>query len=398
MNIIDVDVLQVDVLDQYPLSAASVVIFGGTAAAGKETVFQQGASNLTITLGDDFWDEGLGEDTTASTDLLAALKVFPGAWTGGQEQTITVNGQPVRTPTGWNALIQPTLNYTHLTRASDTMVVVQLPHFPCYDLLYPEVLTLSVPPTAVQTRRAVLEAEPLWIDPDGFRSAARVTPPRWGSVWAPPNEESRNCTHTRFTWRAPPHDGHTPLTHYRLEWRALPAAGFIGPDPGWAASVVEESEPLGTTRGDAGPLTPGVQYEVRVRAYSRGHHGPPCVPLRGDDGAPRRFFAGWRARGAHAWPRQTHPPTRPPARPPARPPCRSRRARHAIGRSGCSLRTRGHSLAPEAPLRTHSAPEAPTHTPRHAITPAHPTPSGEPTASPLSPAPASAAPSRAVPT
>ena len=303
MNIIDVDVLQVDVLDQYPLSAASVVIFGGTAAAGKETVFQQGASNLTITLGDDFWDEGLGEDTTASTDLLAALKVFPGAWTGGQEQTITVNGQPVRTPTGWNALIQPTLNYTHLTRASDTMVVVQLPHFPCYDLLYPEVLTLSVPSTAVQTRRAVLEAEPLWIDPDGFRSAARVTPPRWGSVWAPPNEESRNCTHTRFTWRAPPHDGHTPLTHYRLEWRALPAAGFIGPDPGWAASVVEESEPLGTTRGDAGPLTPGVQYEVRVRAYSRGHHGPPCVPLRGDDGAPRRFFAGWRARGAHAWPR-----------------------------------------------------------------------------------------------
>ena len=120
MNIIDVDVLQVDVLDQYPLSAASVVIFGGTAAAGKETVFQQGASNLTITLGDDFWDEGLGEDTTASTDLLAELKVFPGAWTGGQEQTITVNGQPVRTPTGWNALIQPHLNYTHLTRASDT--------------------------------------------------------------------------------------------------------------------------------------------------------------------------------------------------------------------------------------------------------------------------------------
>ena len=52
MNILDVDVLQVDVLDQYPLSAASVVIFGGTAAAGKEAVFQQGATHLTITLGD----------------------------------------------------------------------------------------------------------------------------------------------------------------------------------------------------------------------------------------------------------------------------------------------------------------------------------------------------------
>ena len=45
------------------------------------------------------------------------------------------------------------------------------------------------------------------------------------------------------------------------------------------------------------------------------------------------------------------------------------------------------------PLRTRGAP-----TPRHAITRPHPTPSGEPTASPLSPAPASAAPSRAAPT
>ena len=308
MNVLDVDVLEVDVLDQYPLSPASVVIFGGTAAAGVETVFQEGVSNLTITLGDDYWVESLGEDTTASTDLLAALVCFPGGQATGQEQTITVNGQPVRTPTGWNALILPSLNYTHLTRTSATTVVVQLPHFPCYDLLYPELLTLSVPATAVQTRRAVLAAQPLWIDPDGLHSAARVTPPRWGTVWAPPNEESRNCTHTRFTWRAPPHDGHTPLTHYRLEWRALPAADGA-PDPGWAASVTEESEPLSTTRGDAGPLMPGGHYEVRVRAYSRGHHGPPCAPLRGDDGAPRRFFAGWRARGGHAWP--PSPPTVP---------------------------------------------------------------------------------------
>ena len=201
----------IGLLDDYPLTPGSAVTFGGTAAAGVETVFQEGASNLTLTLGDDSWRDGghlaaprstlegrftdswveaIGQDSAASSALLAAL--------------VSLQSEA----TGWNAAILAHLNYTHLLRLSGATVVVQLPRFQCYDLISPEVLTLRVPAVAVATGRAALAAAPLRIAP-----TLGVTPPRWGSVWAPPREESRNCTHVTLVWRPPAHDGGTPLAH-----------------------------------------------------------------------------------------------------------------------------------------------------------------------------------------
>ena len=293
------------------LPPISLSVGGDVVTDGTERAFHVQAPTLILSLeGDAFVAFG---DDAASAVGAAILSSF--------------ESQQPHEPAGWSAVVTPHLVNGSLTvsRRSASQLALQLPRLPCFDLLYPEVVTVRIPGSATVSGRAVV-APPLRI-----RADPAVRPPRWGSVRLPPRETWRNCTHVRLRWNRPLDSGGTELAGYRLEVRALHSASYtsavampdaasrpdtateplsLGPaiDGGWnsssfidhnasasaadPASAADAADLEYDASGVVGPLAPGVAYQVRVRAYARGHG---CTPVPGDDGAVITLYGGWRA-------------------------------------------------------------------------------------------------------
>ena len=142
-----------------------------------ETALRAGAT-LTLTLHGDAWADGIGDDNAPTEALLAALRgaslrspvaapFRPFGWAGAE-------------PRGWNATVAPLLDRTRLS-VSGASLAIALPALPCFDLHAPEVLVAHLPAAAIASQR------PISTPALHVRADATITPPRWGSVSAPPD-------------------------------------------------------------------------------------------------------------------------------------------------------------------------------------------------------------------
>ena len=251
--------------------------FGGSAAHATEQALNSGSSSLILTLDGDSWSAGVGVNEADTAPLVAAFTSLHS-----------------NEPSGWAAVVTPVLSASMVVRTSAHELTIGLPVLPCYDILAPEVVTLSVPSTAIASGRQVV-APPLRVLADTSQ-----TPPQWGSASSAPIEEWRNCTHIRVRWAAPAHMGGSELVHYRLEVSSSDAAGSEGlsgadgsPSSGAGWSV---GSPINGTSALFGPLLPGRAYAVRVRPYNRGSG---CSPVPGSAGVASSFIGGWRADDLH---------------------------------------------------------------------------------------------------
>ena len=224
-------------------------------------------ATLTLTLHGDAWADGIGDDNAPTEALLAALRgaslrspvaapFRPFGWAGAE-------------PRGWNATVAPLLDRTRLS-VSGASLAIALPALPCFDLHAPEVLVAHLPAAAIASQR------PISTPSLHIRADPTISPPRWGSVSAPPAEVGRSCTQVHLRWAAPHHMGGSPLAHYVLETRRDDDGG----DGAWSAG-----DPLAAPNGSVA-LAHGGRYAVRVRAYAVGHDAS-CAPLAGDVGGRR---------------------------------------------------------------------------------------------------------------
>ena len=238
-----------------------------------ETALRAGAT-LTLTLHGDAWADGIGDDNAPTEALLAALRgaslrspvaapFRPFGWAGAE-------------PRGWNATVAPLLDRTRLS-VSGASLAIALPALPCFDLHAPEGLVAHLPAAAIASQR------PISTPALHVRADATITPPRWGSVSAPPTEVGRSCTQIHLRWAAPHHMGGSPLAHYVLETRRDDDEG----DGAWSAG-----DPLAAPNGSVA-LAHGGRYSVRVRAYAVGHDAS-CAPLAGDASAAVVLHGGGR--------------------------------------------------------------------------------------------------------
>lgn len=269
--------------DLPPIELSATI--NGTASSVSERDLNQGSSSLVLRLaGDTFAASALTAASAAASAVLGAFESL----------------QP-HEPAGWAAVVSPVLRNGSLEMVSTSEIALRLPRLGCFDLLYPEVVTVRLPGAATYSGRAVI-APSLRIRADAVR------PPRWGSVRHPPWETWRNCTHVRLAWRPPLDSGGTRLVGYRLEWRSVTAADAaidpsteplaMGPalDDGWnsteliAAEASDENGAIADASATLGPLMPGSAYLVRVRAFSEGTG---CSLIAGDDGQSLALYAGW---------------------------------------------------------------------------------------------------------
>ena len=237
--------------------------FGGSAAGAVEQTLNAGPSELRLILTGDSWSSRVGIDEEATRPLVEAFTSL----------------RPSE-PAGWAAMVTPVLNASMVQRTSAHELSIGLPALPCFDILSPEAVMLTVPSVAIASGRKVV-APPLLVHAD-----TSVSPPRWGSVRSTPVEVWRNCTHIRVDWTRPAYDGGTELVHYQLEFRSLNS-----PSSAWSVGP-----PNNVTAGVVGPLERNSTYSVRVRPFNRGSG---CTPVPGSAGAAAIFVAGWRADELH---------------------------------------------------------------------------------------------------
>lgn len=137
-------------------SVAAAVVASGTMVAGgvTEAEIVTGGETLILTISGAQWAEDVGEDSAATTALLAGLD--SAGSDGG----------------GWNTtVIGAALTHAHVVRTSDTVVTITLPAVDAYWILDNETITANIPAAAVNEGVAITATPTIPIT-DGAESAA----------------------------------------------------------------------------------------------------------------------------------------------------------------------------------------------------------------------------------
>ena len=125
-----------------PLGPASAV--GGSAALtgtvvpyAIEGTIVVGGEALIITLTDDTWDPTVGADNAITTAVIDGID-------SSQAEAA-----------GWDAVVKAGLTFNEVVRTSSTVVTITLPAFASYDITTAELITVTVPATAVTGGMAI---------------------------------------------------------------------------------------------------------------------------------------------------------------------------------------------------------------------------------------------------
>eukprot|EP00163_Fabomonas_tropica_P034660 TRINITY_DN96_c0_g1_i7.p1 TRINITY_DN96_c0_g1~~TRINITY_DN96_c0_g1_i7.p1 ORF type:complete len:4713 (-),score=554.72 TRINITY_DN96_c0_g1_i7:428-12508(-) len=96
---------------------------------------------------------------------------------------ITGMASALTSPSGFNNLVRPAIGYTNVTRVSNTQVSVTLPAVPGYDISASELITATVPATALTAATSVI-ATPVLLITDSGTATALLS----GTLGASPSE------------------------------------------------------------------------------------------------------------------------------------------------------------------------------------------------------------------
>lgn len=106
-----------------------------------EAQIQAGGETVTLTLTNGTWKSTVGSDNSITTALIAG---FSGDDTGS---------------TGWDDVVQSTLDHSDIVRTSDTVVTITLDAAATYDVDEDETITVIVPAVAVNGQTAALASD-----------------------------------------------------------------------------------------------------------------------------------------------------------------------------------------------------------------------------------------------
>jgi hypothetical protein len=120
---------------------AAAVAVGGSVTSADELDIQAGGSTLDLTVTDDQWAATIGGDNAETEALLSGIV------SDGSEAN------------GWNAVVSPGLDFTHVSRMSGTVVRITLPAF-VYYVSVAETITVTVPAEALVESMDAIVAQP----------------------------------------------------------------------------------------------------------------------------------------------------------------------------------------------------------------------------------------------
>ncbi|MGD8700299.1 MAG: hypothetical protein PVJ43_13470, partial [Gemmatimonadales bacterium] len=136
--------------------AASVAV-SGTITEAEELDIRAGGATLDLTLTDDQWIAGIGSDNVETAALL------DGIVSSASEAN------------GWNAVVQPGLDYVHVARLSATQVRITLPPFGTYSISGSEAISVTVPAAALAASVDAIEVQDAFSIVRSPRLAVNVT-------------------------------------------------------------------------------------------------------------------------------------------------------------------------------------------------------------------------------
>jgi hypothetical protein len=128
------------VISGSPIGTAAVS--GTITSSTAEGDIVSGGKTIVLTLTDDVWDAEVGSDSSETTALINGLD------SAGSEGG------------GWDAVVKAGLDYTDVTRTSDTVVTITLPAFGSYAISADETITVTVPASALSCSTSAVVASP----------------------------------------------------------------------------------------------------------------------------------------------------------------------------------------------------------------------------------------------
>jgi len=121
-----------------PPPAPIAVASGTITPSATEAEIVGGAKSLIITLTNETWDATIGADNSKTTDLIDGID-------SAQAEA-----------TGWDAVVKANMDFNDVVRTSDTVVTITLPAFGSYNITATEIITVTVPATAVVGDSAIV--------------------------------------------------------------------------------------------------------------------------------------------------------------------------------------------------------------------------------------------------
>jgi len=113
------------------LNSYTAVLTGTMLPSVAEASVRQGGKTIIITLSRATWHSDIGGDNAKTQALLDG---------------ILATASPVA---GWNVTVQPNLNYSNVSRDSDTQVTVSFPAMSSYEITTSEEIVVTVPQEAL---------------------------------------------------------------------------------------------------------------------------------------------------------------------------------------------------------------------------------------------------------
>lgn len=132
----------IDANDRLAAGGPVAVAVSGSIIPSAEADIRDGGNAIVLTLSGDTWEATLGADNAITQALIDGL----------------VSAQSEAK--GWNAIVQVGLNATHVTRQTDTLVIIDLPAFTTYDISDDETITVTIPASALSTTVTAVVAAP----------------------------------------------------------------------------------------------------------------------------------------------------------------------------------------------------------------------------------------------
>ena len=135
---IDEDDLESDFSDELEHEITESATLTGTANNSTEADIVTGGGTIIITLSGDTWVATVGADNAITTALIAGI------------DSAQAEG------TGWDAVVKANMVHGDVTRDSDTQVTILLGAEATYDITASEIITVTIPTTAVTSETEIV--------------------------------------------------------------------------------------------------------------------------------------------------------------------------------------------------------------------------------------------------